>query len=391
MRELRCMALCLSVALGLLALFAGGARAQVSLSGMVDVAHKRDIRQKAGERDAQINKALKGGSPFSLVRTRFFVDGEVREDISVFTTLLYDEGVGLLELEGAYISFKGVRQHEALSVQVGKMATVFGSFAPRSFGVVNPLIGLPLIYHYFSAVQGASVPRDNADQLERRDARSRGLPMIYDACWNTGVELTGSLEHFTYAAALTKGTLSNPSANGSEGLQFVGRLGVQPSMGSKMAISLAYGPYLNRSAANSADFPSGGSWKDYNQFIYGIDIEYSRAHFTFFGEVVRNHWEVPNLKEESLGNTGGYIEATYAIFPGFNYALRYGQIAYDKIDDGEGDKKAWDYGIKRVESGLEYYIDRNVRAKTVIQLNFKDGPADDDTDHVLGVQLASFF
>ena len=252
------MALCLSVALGLVALFAAGARAQVSLSGMVDVAHKRDIRQKAGERDAQINKALKGGSPFSLVRTRFFVDGEVREDISVFTTVLYDEGVGLLELEGAYISFKGVRQYEALSVQVGKMATVFGSFAPRSFGVVNPLIGLPLIYHYFSAVQGASVPRDNADHFARRDAITsfrRGLPMIYDACWNTGVELTGSLEHFTYAAALTKGTLSNPSANGSEGLQFVGRLGVQPSMGSKMAISLALRSVPEQISGKQRRFP----------------------------------------------------------------------------------------------------------------------------------------
>jgi hypothetical protein len=389
---LRLVVFCLC-SLGALVLGGGGASAQISLSGMVDVVYKRDIAQDSGEREAEINKTFKGGSPFSLVRSRFFVDGEVSQDISVFTTLLYDEAIGRMELEGAYISFKEIRQHPGLNLQVGKMATVFGSFAPRSFGIVNPLIGTPLIYHYFSAIQGGGVPRDNAEQLQHRDAatyRGRGLPMIYDACWNTGVEVAGSWRSFTYAAALTQGALSNPSANGNDGVQFVGRLGAQPSMGLKTGASVAYGPYLNDAAETDRDFPEGQSVQDYKQIIFGLDLEYSRGHFELFGEVVRNHWEVPNLTRDSLANTGGYIEAKYAIFPGFNYALRYGQIAYDEIEDGDG-KEPWDYGIKRLESGFEYYIDRNVRAKTVVQLNFKDGPAADDEDHIVGVQLASFF
>ncbi len=60
MRELRCIAFYLSVALGLIALFTAGARAQVSLSGMVDVAHKRDIRQKPARETLRSTRRSRG-------------------------------------------------------------------------------------------------------------------------------------------------------------------------------------------------------------------------------------------------------------------------------------------------------------------------------------------
>ena len=84
-----------------------------------------------------------------------------------------------------------------LNILAGKMATPFGSFASRSFATVNPVVGTPLIYHYFSAISGRSVPGDAAEQLRRRDSanyQSRGQPIVYDACWNTGIQLFGSSE-----------------------------------------------------------------------------------------------------------------------------------------------------------------------------------------------------
>ena len=374
------------------ALLGGEVGAQVDISGMLDQAYKHDLGRAAGEADSDVNTTIKGGSPFSLVRTRFFVDSEIREGISVATTLLYDQGRGHLEVEGAYVIFEGIRQHQ-VNARVGKIATPFGAFAARSFGLINPLVGLPLIYHYFSAVQGNRVPTDNAEQLGFRQStrhRGRGLPLIYDACWNHGIEVFGPLGKVDYAFALTKGALSNPDAADNDGVQFVGRVGSEPTIGLKLGLSLAYGPYLQAGVGRSARFPTGKSVEDFNQLIYGFDFEYSRGHLQIFAEAVRNSWEVPNLQEDTLGNSGGYIEGKYALATGFYYSVRYGQITYDDISDGAGGQAAWDYDVRRVENGLGYYLDRNVHIKAVVQLNFWDDAPDED-DHMVGVQLASFF
>ena len=285
---------------------------------------------------------------------------------------------------------------ESVNVLAGKMASVFGTFASRSFATANPLIGTPLIYHYFSAVRGNSVPGDAADQLAQRGDpggrtyQSRGLPTIYDACWNTGLQVFGATESFNYALALTKGALSNPAATSNDGAQLVARVGVQPTMGWKLGLSGAYGPYLEEGAAGDSDFPDGQSVEDFNQLIVGIDVEYSFWHCEFFLELVRSQWEVANV-EDTLGLTGGYIEGTVALKPRLRYSLRLGQMMYDEIDEGNGRKVSWDYDVRRVETGLEYYIERNVRAKAVLQLNSWDDGVADDADNMIGVQLATNF
>ena len=369
------------------------ADAQVELSGMLDIATKWDVGKEAGEADSQINQAFKGGGPLSLVRGRFFVDSAINEEIEVSSTLLYDEAVGRMELEGAWVRLLDVAGYRHLNVQVGKMPTVFGSFAARSFGVENPLIGIPLIYHYFSAISGAGVPSGNAEQLTRRDAanyRSRGLPTLYDACWNTGIEVNGTSGDFDFAVALTRGAVSNPVGNGGDGVQFVGRIGANPRIGLVLGVSIAHGSYLNASVERDADFPVGKSADDYDQTVFGVDLAYSRDHLELFAELMRNRWEIPNLEESALSNTGGYVEAKYALFPGVGLSVRYGMIVYDKISDGTGGQAPWDYDVRRVETGLEYYIDRNVRAKAVVQFNNLDGAAD-NSDHIVGLQLATFF
>ena len=373
-------------------LVAGHGSAQIDFSGMVDVASKWDVGADKDEADSEINQAFKGGGPFSLVRTRFFLDGAATEEVTVSTTLLFDEAVGSMDVEGVYVRFPQVWQRN-LDLQVGKMATVFGSFAPRSFGVENALIGTPLIYHYFSAVQSHGVPRDNGDQLARRDApsyRSRGLPMIYDSCWNTGLELSGGWRELDFALAATRGALSNPGTRGNDNVQVIGRLSTRPTMGLGLGASFAYGAYMSDAAERDADFPAGKSVGDYAQVVVGLDFDYSRAHLEVRGEVAHNRWQVPNLEEDALANTGGYLEGAYALQPGLNLAARYGQIVYARIADGNGGQVAWDYDVRRIETGLEYYIDRNVRVKAVAQFNFRDGAADEE-DHMVGFQLATFF
>ena len=191
--------------------------------------------------------------------------------------------------------------------------------------------------------------------------------------------------------ALTKGALSNPDAADNDDAQLVGRLGIQPSMGWKLGVSGAYGPYLSEQAATDPDMPAGKSPEDYNQLVFGVDGEYSVWRCELFFELLRNQWEVPNLSESSLGNTGGYVEGTVALKPGFYYTLRVGGIRYDKIDGGSGNQIAWDYDITRIETGVEYYITRDTRLKSSLQLNYWDQDAPDDDDHMVGLQLATIF
>lgn len=368
--------------------------AQVSLAGEIGFTYRQDFGRQEGETATQINNTFKGASPFAMTRARFFVDAEVDDGVAVFTTLLFDENVQHFDLEGAYVAFDRVAGSSWLSALVGKVPTAFGTFAARSFAMVNPLIGTPLIYHYFSALQGGSVAADNAAQLARRGdgyRPGRGLPILYDACWNSGVQLFGSRGIWTYALAVTQGAVSNPTATDNDGVQLVGRFGAQPTMGLKLGLSFALAPYLNERAAQSAAFPQGDRVEDYLQRLWGFDVEYARGHFQLVAEAVRNEWQVPNLTVDALGNTGAYVEGKYELGPGFYYALRYGFIDFDAIADGAGGRRDWDFDTRRIETGVGYYLSRQTRVKTLVQLNSWDKEASDRHDRFFAVELASAF
>ncbi|MFT5377225.1 MAG: hypothetical protein ACI906_004063 [Candidatus Latescibacterota bacterium] len=378
----------------LLAVLAAPVSAQVGLAGEIGFTYKQDFARREGEASTRVNSTIKGASPFSLVRARFFVDAEVDDGVAVFTTLLFDEDLQSFDLEGAYVVFDEVAGVSWASALVGKMPTAFGTFAARSFAMVNPLIGVPLIYHYFTAIQGGSVARDNAAQLARRGdgfQPGRGLSILYDSCWNSGVQLFGSYNQLTYALALTKGAVSNPTATDNDGIQLVGRVGAQPTMGLKFGFSLALAPYLNERVASNSAFPQGARVEDYLQRLVGFDLEYSRGHFQLIAEAVRNEWQVPNLTIDALANTGAYVEGKYELGPGFYYALRYGFIDFDAIADGVGGRRDWDFDTRRVETGFGYYLSRQTRVKALLQLNSWAKEALDRHDRLFALELASAF
>jgi len=375
-------------------LFAGQAGAQVGISGSLAATYKKTFARGEGAGSTAINNTLKGANPFSVLRSRLFIDADISEGIAVSTTLLFDEGLAHLEMEGGYIVISEIKGVVGLNALVGKMPTPFGTFADRTFVTVNPLIGAPLIYHYFSVLSGSTPPRDNADQLSRREEpkyQMRGLPVLYDACWNTGVQVFGSFGSFTYALALTKGAVSNPSATDNDGIQYIARVGLQPIMALSLGVSAVYAPYLNKSIERSAAFPQGRLAEDYKQRLIGLDFEYGMGHFQLIGEWVFNQWQVPNLTKRHLSNSGGYVEGKYELGPGLYYALRFGRIGYNEIDDGQGRSTPWDYGIKRIETGFGYYLAHRTRLKALVQLNNWDHGAPNESDYLFSLQLASDF
>src|SRR3954465_7322071 len=53
-------------------------------------------------------------------------------------------------------------------IQAGRIPPVFGTFAPRSYGTDNPLIGYPLAYQYLSSIRPDAVPASADDLLLMR-------------------------------------------------------------------------------------------------------------------------------------------------------------------------------------------------------------------------------
>ena len=229
------------------------AQAQVALSGIVDLVEFRSFGDDE-QPTTDININNRGDSPFNQVRARFFVDAAVSDDILITANLLFDDGA-TPRLDGAQVDFYRIKGIEVLNARAGRLPTAFGSFATRTYSDKNPVIGAPLIYHYHTALQGMAVPADPRAQLALREnlrpLQTRGLPVLYDSCWDTGIELFGAGGSLAYALAITKATVSNPKAMTNDGYQLVARLGVTPLMGLRLGLSGAYGPYLTKAAESA--------------------------------------------------------------------------------------------------------------------------------------------
>jgi len=99
---------------------------------------------------------------------------------------------------------------------LGLIPGTIGSFAPRTYSDKNPLVGVPLLYNFHTAINPRSLGSSGtlAELSAAKDVRSRGgLPVIYDACWNTGIEIYGSAGNLDYSFGILSGSVSNPTVD----------------------------------------------------------------------------------------------------------------------------------------------------------------------------------
>lgn len=357
---------------------------EVEVSGLVDMVHRQ------GDKRTTINNNLAGDSPFSDLRVKLFLDAWPSSNIGVLTEILFDESggtVNVVRIDGAYAVFMGT---PAFNLKAGKIPSPFGAWAPRTYSDKNPLIGLPLMYHYHTIARSDRVPA-NFDTLQtyrrlRAPGRGGGMPILYDSCWNLGMVAFGGVGRWEYNVGVGRGTPSTMRASTNDGFQVIGRVGIKPMIGLRMGVSGAYGPYL---VFGTTGLPSGARLEDYKQRLFGFDLEYGYGHLLFFSEFVRNRWDSPRIRE-GLANTSWYVEWKYTFWPGFYGAARYSGMRFDKIDDGKGGRRAWDSLARRVESGIGYHISRSARFKLVWQYNYFEGEAEERVNLYAGQLSVSF-
>lgn len=336
-----------------LTLAAAPGRAQVplELSGQIDL-----VAGQADERG--LNDVVRGDSPFNPVRLRLYARSWITDRIGVFSELLYDTDADL-RVNGAYMVINEIADQPWLSARVGLAPSIVGSFGLRStYFNANPLIGVPLVWHAFTDLSDTGTQTAD-DLLSKVPGSGKGMPLLYDPCWNIQWELLGELGAFEYSIGVTPGSLSNPvGAIDAEGHQVMGRLGTTLRPGVRLGVSGAYGPYLSP-LPDDGPPPYPGSPPDYDQTLVGLDLELLLGRWAIFAEGYRSTWEAP-LIEAPLDASGGFVEARYDVATGWYVAGRAGGLLFGDVTDTDGRTGAWDDDLMRYEAAVGYRLTREM-------------------------------
>jgi len=337
------------------------AAAQVQVSGLLDI-----VFCNAEEPDI-VNLTFKNHSNFHTIRTRLFFDAPLSENSDLFVQLLTDQSS--IVPYGAYLRVERLLEKN-LNLNIGYIPATIGTYATRTYSDKNPLIGTPLLYnHHSNIVPGRDEPVRNVEEFleERGERYNTGLPLIYDACWNTGLELYGSIKKFDYSFGILAGAVSLTSVEQKKDVpQFTMRLAYNFSPGLVLGGSAFFGPYLSDQQFDDI-LPPGRSFTDYINAGAGYDLYFAHRMLEIYSETFYALWEYPYLPD--LKVVAGYLEAKYKFAPGWYGAARFDFFEPSEIDNGDGGKEKWDYPLKRYEFGIGYKPSRNVTVKLVTQLN----------------------
>jgi hypothetical protein len=278
----------------------------------------------------------------------------------------------------------------AFDIQAGRIPTVFGAFARRSYGADNPLIGYPLAYQYLTSLRPDAIPATADDLLFMRARGWRanfpvgiltagpGVPLVSAYRWDTGVEAHAAGHGLDVSGAVTTGTLSNPRVRDDNGgRQLSGRIAVTPTVGLVIGVSGAHGAFLTRSLTNL--YSSSGSG-DFTQTAVGIDAEYSRGYWIVRGEAIRSRWTLPSIAapriDAPLTADGAFVETRYRFTPRLFAAARVDRLTFSKIVGlrfFDGLPTSWDAPVTRLETGGGIYLQRNLTFRAVVQRDWRDG------------------
>jgi hypothetical protein len=356
------------------------AQTRIELSGLADV-----VFRNSGEEDLT-NVNFTGASNLNTARTRIFLDSMVSESAQFFLQGLMSPTD--FSLYGAYARFQGV-MGSPVSFHVGLIPTPVGSYAPRTYSDRNPLIGSPLLQNHHSVLNPRVEQKSVDDLLAQRDERSRGgLPVIYDNCWNTGVEAYAGFGPFDCSLALVSGSQTLPTRDQAKDVpQVSGRLAWSRGPGFVLGASGYLGPYLV-GGLDGITYPEGKGSEDYQNGGVGYDLYAATRYLEVNSEVFRTFWEHPDLP--TLRATSGYVEGKYKFRPGWYVAARLGFFEPSEVRDGSGALRKWDYPVRRAEYGIGYKPLPRVTTKLVAQHNRFDGNSSLDRDHYM-VQFSTAF
>jgi hypothetical protein len=300
------------------------------------------------------------GRPSFGFESYLFIDGRISDHVAAFTTVSVEEDQ-IINLDYAAIRITDITPL-GFNFQAGRFDLPFGNLGERRFPRKNFLYGLPLIYEY-----GTSLPdRPTTDQevLAARGTGS-GMPLLDGGVYDLGAMLFGSLGILDYAIAASSGTISATTygtKNSNSDIGTVARLSISPIPSFTLGAAYAQGAYMDEAAGQG---PTTINVNNYRQQAVELDLEFSLGHAVLYGEAVYNRWPVPLAAgDQDFKVFGYYIEGKYTLIPRLYVALRLSGLTFGQATLNQ-QQQPWDYDVAELESGLGYFIDRDVLLKIV--------------------------
>jgi hypothetical protein len=210
-----------------------------------------------------------------------------------------------------------------LAIEAGRIVTPIGDFSRRYLSTSNPLIGVPTDYSV-DYPEGMAI----SAWAGPADFKVAAVNKPFYADWYAPVP-------------------------GKDYRPMIGA-GVTPIVGLRFGGFATEGPYLGPDAEPS--LAAGDAWQDFDQSVYGFEMQFSRGHFELHGQFARSAYEVPGFAERAYGKTY-WIEPRYTFTPRLFAAARIGQNDYPYIAPIYG--TTWIAGSSRVadiEVGIGYRV-----------------------------------
>lgn len=395
------------IAAGLLTFLAGTpAGAEVLIGGVATVTHAE------GERAVILNRMNRNDNTFNTLRLNLMADIDISHNTTLHLEYLFDEAAlssQALTFLRPWVKMTHLADREWLNVQLGMIPLGFGTWGERAFSG-NPVIGVPLVSGYHTALRFDVLPV-NGDSLWARRGRGqfginytdpkgsgfKGMPTIYEACWDVGLEVYGARDVFEYSAAVTYGTPSVPMMSGQENNDepgFQGRLGLSrlpgPLFGARVGASAAVGAFI----PETVPAPEGHDIEEYDQVAWGLDAEYGAGPVVVRGEAVWNRWELPandtpgRWLPPHVDSFSYYIESKVTVAAGIFLGGRFDGMNFDEITSPAGKTQDWDADVTRYEVGAGWRPNRATEVRYVYQgWNYPDDPQFDTGLYALQLKV----
>ncbi|HET6463310.1 MAG TPA: hypothetical protein VFH33_05875 [Candidatus Krumholzibacteria bacterium] len=373
------------------------AEGSVQVRGLIDIVAGDDREYR------NYNTFNTNDTNFDGLRARLFVEGN-RGATSVYLQFLVSpEGYNTYRFYGGYV-MQRLFEDRNLFLEAGLIPVHDGIWATHTYSNKNPLIGIPMSQYWKTSLTAHSVPMNLDQVLAMRGRGQDGIayrdsagvvrgdyyssqPILYDNCWNYGAYSMGTLGRVEFAAGVTLGSASASvqGADSNENLAVHGKVGYAFTPGLRMWLSVTRGAYFDRAVAPY--LPAGKTVNDYYQNLYGVSGTWNVWLLSFMGEYWANHWDTP-VRSNGLDNQAYYVQGVYSFIPGWDAAVRYDAMRFNKVTNSAGVDMTWDAPVDRWETGINYHVSRELVIKGVTQFTRVDNA---EWDMIPAVQASFSF
>ncbi len=263
------------------------------------------------------------------------------------------------------------------SFQLGKFATLVGSWVNRHGSWENPFITAPLPYEHLTGMWDNEPPRSVNQLLLWSHVRPGlfpaltaeeklfRLPLIWGPAYGTGAAASAAFGRFIVAAEVKNSALSSrpdswgPGADGHRYPTLSSRLAWSPNAMWHVGLSASTGQYLLPVARPL--IPAGVGLGDYRQRLLAADVGFAWHHWQLWAEFFRTRFALPRLGDATTD--AAYVEAKYRFTPHFSAALRLNRQTFGTLADGPRGLVRWGGDVWRYDVAPAWRLSPHLQLK----------------------------